>query len=282
MTDPAGNYRHVVALSGGKDSTALALLLVEREPRPYTFVCTPTGDEPEAMFEHWRFLGGLLGSPILPVMATWRDKESGLVTGGLRARIRHEGETPNNRLRWCTRILKIEPYRAKLKEWAAEGPIVSHVGLRADEEGRAGGAYDDIPGVEMRFLLREIGWGENDVLGYLDQRGVRIPERTDCRRCYHQQIGEWWRFWNEDPEGFDSAIEDERLTDSTFRNPRLDADGAPLMVTRWGLTFAACWRDTWPVRLEDMRAVFRLGIIPKGADYRDLFRGVGACRACTL
>ena len=44
---------HVVALSGGHDSTALALLLNEREPRPYNYVCTPTGDELPEMFEHW-------------------------------------------------------------------------------------------------------------------------------------------------------------------------------------------------------------------------------------
>lgn len=36
---------HVVALSGGKDSTALALRLKEIEPREYQYVCTPTGDE---------------------------------------------------------------------------------------------------------------------------------------------------------------------------------------------------------------------------------------------
>lgn len=34
---------HVVALSGGKDSTAMALRLAEVEPREYTYVCTPTG-----------------------------------------------------------------------------------------------------------------------------------------------------------------------------------------------------------------------------------------------
>lgn len=34
---------HIVGLSGGKDSTAMSLALIEREPRPYTFVCTPTG-----------------------------------------------------------------------------------------------------------------------------------------------------------------------------------------------------------------------------------------------
>lgn len=37
---------HVVGLSGGKDSTAMALRLRELNPdTPYTYIITPTGDE---------------------------------------------------------------------------------------------------------------------------------------------------------------------------------------------------------------------------------------------
>jgi 3'-phosphoadenosine 5'-phosphosulfate sulfotransferase (PAPS reductase)/FAD synthetase len=60
---------HVGAISGGKDSTAMALWLNENEPRDYTWVCTPTGDELPEMFEHWRKLGNLLGKKLLPIMA---------------------------------------------------------------------------------------------------------------------------------------------------------------------------------------------------------------------
>jgi len=60
---------HIVALSGGKDSTAMALRLVEVEPRDYTFVCTPTGDEPPTMIEHWIKVGKMLGKPIVPLMS---------------------------------------------------------------------------------------------------------------------------------------------------------------------------------------------------------------------
>lgn len=240
--------RHVVALSGGKDSTALALLLAEREPRDYLYLCTPTGNEPEAMFEHWRKLGGLLGSPVIPLMQ---------IT--LKALIRREGMIPNFRARFCTRVIKIEPYRAWL---ALNAPATSYVGLRADEEGRAGGAYGDIPGITMRFPLREWSMTEADVWAYLDARGVTIPRRTDCKWCYHQRIGEWYLFWNEDIEGWmeGEAIEDE--IGGTFRSPG---------------------RDTWPVSMRGLRDAFENGRIPKSVQ-RELnpIRETGACRVCTL
>lgn len=243
---------HVVALSGGKDSTALALALQEREPRPYTYLCTPTGDELPEMFEHWRALGERLGSSILPIMHTKRLVDL----------IDEQKTLPNYKIRYCTRILKIEPYRKWLKEQCEFGPVVSYVGLRADEEGRAGGAYGDIDGVEMRFPLRDWGWGENDVWSYLEQNNVQIPERTDCARCYHQQLGEWWRLWRDYPETYSDAEGQEAKYGHTFRSPA---------------------RDTWPADLKTMRARFEAGEIPRRTKRQhDLFRGVGECRVCTM
>jgi 3'-phosphoadenosine 5'-phosphosulfate sulfotransferase (PAPS reductase)/FAD synthetase len=54
--------RHIVGLSGGKDSTAMALRLAEVEPRDYEFICTPTGNELPQMLAHWAKLEALLGT----------------------------------------------------------------------------------------------------------------------------------------------------------------------------------------------------------------------------
>lgn|ERR1041385_2896043 len=55
---------HIVALSGGKDSTAMALRLAEIEPRDYLYICNPTGDELPEMVQHWKHLEQLLGKPL--------------------------------------------------------------------------------------------------------------------------------------------------------------------------------------------------------------------------
>ncbi len=242
--------KHVVALSGGKDSTALALRLRDLHPKiDFTYICTPTGNELPEMFAHWRRLGELLGKPITPIMHTT----------GLIGVIRQEQAIPNFRQRFCTRILKIEPYRRWL---AANTPCVSYVGLRADEEGRAGGAYDDIPGIEMRFPLREWGWNEDDVLAYLEMRGVCIPARTDCAWCYHQKIGEWWNLWAYYPDEWTAGEAIEREIGHTFRTPG---------------------RDTWPTSMADLRAEFESGRVPRTVqEGPDGWRHVGACRVCTL
>lgn len=84
---------HVVALSGGKDSTAMALRLAEVEPRDYTYVCTPTGDELPEMWAHWRRLSEMLGKPLVPVIG-----------GTLKGIIQEEGCLPNFRMRFCAGV----------------------------------------------------------------------------------------------------------------------------------------------------------------------------------
>jgi 3'-phosphoadenosine 5'-phosphosulfate sulfotransferase (PAPS reductase)/FAD synthetase len=252
MVRDADGVLHVVALSGGHDSTTVSLLLQEREPRPYTYLCTPTGDELPEMFAHWRQLGERLGSHIIPIMA-----------GSLKSCIRNEGMLPNFRARFCTRKLKIEPYRAWLFEQAANGPVVSYVGLRADEEGRAGGAYDDIPGVTMRFPLREWGMDDPAVLAALAERGVTVPNRTDCARCYHQRIGEWFELWRDHRDIFFDAVADEDEIGATFRTPG---------------------RDSWPSSLREMASEFERGRVPTISLNR-LARermSSGGCRVCSL
>ena len=241
---------HVVALSGGKDSTAMALRLRELYPdRLFTFVCTPTGNELPVMFQHWANLKDILGGNFIPIMG-----------GTLEGLIESQNCIPNFRIRWCTRMLKIEPYAAWLmKQSEIYDRVVSYVGLRADEEEREGGDYSAIPGVEMVFPMRGWNWGINEVTGYLNQRGMVIPERTDCALCFWQTLGEWWVLWKENPEMYQRGVEIEQAMGHTFRSES---------------------RDTWPAALIDLAKEFESGRIPPRTKRQlDLF-GQMTCRVC--
>jgi PP-loop superfamily ATP-utilizing enzyme len=224
----------IVALSGGKDSTALALRLAEVEPQPYQFCITPTGRELPEMIDHWKKLECLLGAPLVRIPGP-----------SLLDKIKQYKTLPNFRMRYCTREVKIEPF---IKYAAGLAPAVCYVGIRADEvmgdNAREGTNWNGIEGVTQDLPLVRWGWGVNKVKEYLRERGVTIPERTDCDCCYHQQLGEWWRLWR---DHLDRWMEIEALETWT------------------GHTLRSEQRDSWPASLKELRAKFEAGYTPKGA-----------------
>lgn len=227
--DQTARERHIVALSGGKDSTAMALRLAEVEPREYEYICTPTGNELPAMVNHWIRLGQLLDKPLKPV-------GNGHSLASL---IKDQNCLPNHRMRWCTRILKIEPFQQYV---FTQSPCTTYVGLRADEGGRDGVDHGEFLGVTNRYPLREWGWGLREVQQYLIERGVEIPRRTDCGLCFFQRIYEWYVLWRDEPEQWATGEECEAMVGHTFRSPG---------------------RDTWPLSMKDLAAAFASGRIPK-------------------
>ena len=242
MTEP----KHVVGLSGGKDSTCLALALTELEPREYEYVFTPTGDELPELLAHIEKLERMLGQPI-----------KRLGTGETLAQLVERMQMlPNFRARWCTRILKIEPTIAYMKT-LPPGSVL-YVGLRADEEERQGIYGDEVKSV---FPFREWGWGLPQVLHYLKTSCVTIPRRTDCARCYEQSIPEWYYLWKDHRAVFDDAAAEEKRLGHTYRTPG---------------------RDTWPVDLESMGRAFASGRKVRGLEKYEKRIADGACRVCSL
>lgn len=235
--------RHIIALSGGKDSSAMALHLAESEPRDYELCITPTGRELPAMIEHWQRLECLLGKTITRIPGPT-----------LLDRIVKYKTLPNFRMRFCTAEVKIEPFMAYV---ASVAPAVCYVGIRADEvlgdNAREGTDWNGIEGVTQDLPLVRWGWGIVQVKRYLAERNVIIPERTDCDMCYHQRIGEWWRLWRDHKDRWEEIEALETWTGHTLRSEQ---------------------RDSWPASLKGMREQFEAGYIPKGAAQTDLLLDV--------
>ncbi len=188
--------KHVVALSGGKDSTAMALRLRELFPsRRFEYVLTPTGDELPEMESHWQGLGRLLG-PL--------TRLNGKTLFDL---IDEKKMIPNFRARWCTAELKIYPFIDYMD--ALPSGSTMYVGLRADEDERLGLVRPDATFI-TRYPMREWGWSIADVFGYLKSKGVKIPDRTDCGACFFQRLPEWRELLQRYPDRFEKYVQVEK------------------------------------------------------------------------
>jgi 3'-phosphoadenosine 5'-phosphosulfate sulfotransferase (PAPS reductase)/FAD synthetase len=120
------NVRHICGISGGKDSSALAIYLRRRRPDVEVeyFFCDTGAELPET-YEYLTKLEAVLGQPIERLNAERGfDHWFELFRGAL----------PSPQMRWCTKNLKIKP----LEEWVGDDEAVSYVAIRADESNRKG------------------------------------------------------------------------------------------------------------------------------------------------
>lgn len=221
--------KRIVGVSGGKDSTAMALRLKEVEPEyEYVFAITPTGRELPPMIEHWERLGKLLGQPLFRIPGPTLDEL-----------IVKFGMVPNHWARWCTRLVKIEPFMQYVKSVA---PATTCIGIRADEPLREGTDWKGFETVVQDFPLHRWGWGIQEVTDYLRDREIVIPKRTDCDMCFFQRLIEWYEFWLNYPDRWMYMELREKGTGHTLRSDQ---------------------RDTWPASMEGLRKEFESGRIPK-------------------
>lgn len=231
-----------VGFSGGKDSTVMAHRMAALG-EDFALLFTPTGNELPGVAEY------------VEAMAKVLNRELVIPPGPSLARLIDEFESlPNNRQRWCTRMIKIQPCKAYLL--AHPGSVLC-VGLRADEEERQG-MYGEQ--ATYRFPLREWGWGIKEVLAYAQEHGLAVPPRTDCALCYDQRLVDWRNLLRKHPAEYAKGEALEARTGHTFRSPS---------------------RDTWPAGLKELRAEFERGRPVRGADNDDDVEQ-SACRVCRL
>ena len=123
--------KHVLGLSGGRDSAALAVFMRHTYPGlDIRYFFTDTGKELPEVYEFLGRLEGFLGKPITYLNPD-RDFDFWLREYG--------NFLPSPRTRWCTRQLKLRPFEKWIRDDLRSGVhVVSYVAIRADEPGRIG------------------------------------------------------------------------------------------------------------------------------------------------
>jgi len=195
--------RHVLGISGGKDSAALAVYMRQHHSElNIDYFFTDTGKELPEVYEFLGSLEGFLGKPILRLNPN-RDFDFWLREFG------HFLPSPN--ARWCTKQLKLLPFKQWLKPWLANGDVVtSYVAIRSDEEYRQGYISSE-DNLIIKLPFREDGIDKQGVMDILETSGVGFPKyyewrsRSGCTFCFFQQKIEWVRLKERHPDAFEEA-----------------------------------------------------------------------------
>lgn len=200
--------RHILALSGGKDSSALAVYMRGKvENMEYVFC--DTGEELDETYEYISKLQDFLCSKI-----TWLKSEK-----DFRYYLDlYNGVLPDARTRWCTRMLKLKPY----EDFIGYDPVISYVGIRADEPNRKG-YISTKPNIRPVFPFVEDNIRLEDVERILKESGLGVPRyyewrsRSGCYFCFFQQKREWIGLKKVHPDLFEKAKAFEKIDPETGR-----------------------------------------------------------------
>lgn len=193
--------RHVLGLSGGKDSSALAIYMRDRVPEMEYYFCDTQKELPET-YEYLDRLQAYLGKSIVRLNAE-RGFDHWLEMYG--------GYLPSSQMRWCTRMLKIKPF----EEFVGNDPVLSYIGIRADEDRE--GYISHKPNITPVYPFKEDGIRENDVYEILNNAGVGLPKyyewrtRSGCYFCFFQRKAEWVGLMERHPELFEKAKQYEKF-----------------------------------------------------------------------
>lgn len=195
--------RHVLGISGGKDSAALAVFVRHNYPElDVEYFFTDTGKELPEVYEFLGRLEGFLGKPILRLNPR-RDFDFWLR--------QFHSYLPSPQTRWCTRQLKLAPFDHWTRPMLEAGDkVISYVAIRADEPYREGYTSKH-ENLTVRLPFRELGIDKQGVMDILASSGVGVPKyydwrsRSGCTFCFFQQKIEWVGLLQRHPEAFEEA-----------------------------------------------------------------------------
>lgn len=192
--------RHILGLSGGKDSAALAIYMKDKVPEMEYFFCD-TGKELKETYDYLEKLEARLGIQIIRLEAE-RGFDHFLEM--------YNGFLPSPQARWCTIMMKIKP----LEKFIGDDPAISYVGIRADENRT--GYMSTKDSIQAVFPFREDGLVKADILRILEESGIGIPEyykwrsRSGCFFCFYQRKYEWVMLHENHPDLFEEAMQYEK------------------------------------------------------------------------
>lgn len=222
---------NVVSLSGGKDSTAMLLSMIERGMQIDCILFCDTGLEFPAMYDHLDRLERDIGRPIARIRSehsyeylmfeTPVNRKYNTSFAQKYGLIRKGYGWAGPRMRWCTSRLKDTPRERFLRPLREQYEVFEYIGIAADEQYRLERPRNKT--TNHIHPLAEWGWTEADCLKYCYDRGYDWNglyehfKRVSCWCCPLQSLEELRQLYKYYPELWAKLKEWDRRTWRNFR-----------------------------------------------------------------
>jgi 3'-phosphoadenosine 5'-phosphosulfate sulfotransferase (PAPS reductase)/FAD synthetase len=201
------NPRHILSISGGKDSAALAIYMSQtRNIEELEYVFMDTEQELKETYDYLDKLESILGCNII------RLKPKHSFEHYLKL---HGNFLPSVRQRWCTINMKIKPF----EEFVGQDYIFSYIGIRADES--RDGYISNQSNITPVYPFKEDGLIKADIYRLLEDSGLSLPEyykwrsRSGCYFCFYQRKVEWLGLKENHPDLYEKAKAFEKVDENT-------------------------------------------------------------------
>ena len=195
--------KHILGLSGGKDSAALAVHMNKKYPDlDIEYFFTDTGYELKETYDFLNKLKTRLDKPIHYINP--RNSFDYYLK-------KYNNFLPSATARWCTIEMKLKSMEAWLKPALDAGQeIITYVGIRYDERGRIG--YKPTNNlIKPKFPFIEDCIDKEGVMEILDSSGLGLPDyykwrsRSGCTFCFFQRRSEWIGLKENNPSAWEHA-----------------------------------------------------------------------------
>ncbi len=224
------NKLEIISLGAGVQSTTMALMAAHKEitPMPDCAIFADTEAEPKPVYEHLQWLKKILPFPVYTASAgSLKDaalaalKDKNLPGTPPFFTVDNKGR-PGRMSRQCTTDFKVMPIRRKIRKLLNKGPndyipakaVRLWIGISADEAVRY--KPSRVKYIEHRYPLLEgvdrqdgLWMKRQDCLAWMKKNDYKMPPRSACTFCPNRSNADWKWLKENDPKGFQDAIEFE-------------------------------------------------------------------------
>lgn len=219
--------KYFLSLGAGVQSSALAVMFSERDPRLVDYPCpeaaifADTQAEPQYVYDWLDMLESRLSFPVHRVSAGSLTEMIMDSCGPNKGNTRFAaapfyvdtgGQREGRLRRQCTREFKVTPITQWLRcavglkpRQRAKGVLATqYLGISYDEAQRMKPSREKW--IEHRWPLVDLDMRRLDCITYLTDLGLQMPRKSACTYCPYHDDRTWARMKEDDPESFTEAV----------------------------------------------------------------------------